>query len=266
MYARSVTNNIDFNKSEQYTLSIRLNADGFSFSICNPVGGDVFFERKEVDPAISLTANIKRIFKETDYLHLPYKEVNVLLINKRFVLLPLELFDEEQVETIFYYNHNLRENEEVCYNILKKNNVVVIFGIDKSTHNFLKDKFKSIHFYFHFSPLIEYFTRDSRTASEKKMYAYMRKKTVDIYCFERGTLLLANTFDCRDENDRQYYILYMWKQLGFDQQTDILRLIGTPSYNNNKDTTLQRFIKDISVVEHSSGLPYDMDIMLSLNT
>ncbi|WP_277112433.1 DUF3822 family protein, partial [Bacteroides stercorirosoris] len=29
---------IDFSRSEQYTLSIRLSADGFSFSVFNPLG------------------------------------------------------------------------------------------------------------------------------------------------------------------------------------------------------------------------------------
>ena len=32
-----MTERIDFTKSEQYTLSIRLSADGFSFSIYNPL-------------------------------------------------------------------------------------------------------------------------------------------------------------------------------------------------------------------------------------
>lgn len=32
---------------------------------------------------------------------------------------------------IFYHNHTPKENETVKYNILKKNNAVVIFGMDK---------------------------------------------------------------------------------------------------------------------------------------
>ncbi len=37
-----MTERIDFTKSEQYTLSIRLSADGFSFSIYNPLTDNDF--------------------------------------------------------------------------------------------------------------------------------------------------------------------------------------------------------------------------------
>ena len=51
---------IDFTKSKQYTLSIRLSTDGFSFSIYNPIhdNSQSLFE-KEVDTSLSLTANLK---------------------------------------------------------------------------------------------------------------------------------------------------------------------------------------------------------------
>ena len=56
------------------------------------------------------------------------------MADKRFTLIPLELFEDDQSEMIFYHNHTPeRENETVKYNILKKNNAVVIFGMDKST-------------------------------------------------------------------------------------------------------------------------------------
>lgn len=266
MSGRSITNNIDINKSDLFTLSIRLSTDGFSFSIYNPVADHIFFERKDVDPVISFTANIKRIFKETEYLHASYKQVNVLLISRRYTFIPLDLFDEEQIETFFYYNHNFRENETVCYNILRKNNTVVLFGIDKSSYNFLKDKFESVALYSHFSPLIEFFTTDSRNDTYKKMYSYIRRDSVDIYCFDRGTLLLSNSYECKDENDRQYYILYIWKQLGLDQQADRLHLIGDPPYIDKIQKGLRRFIKEVCIVDYSSKIPFDMDVMLSLNS
>lgn len=52
-----MTERIDFTKSEQYTLSIRLSADGFSFSIYNPIHDDSFSViEKEIDTSLSLTA------------------------------------------------------------------------------------------------------------------------------------------------------------------------------------------------------------------
>ena len=65
---------IDFSKSEQYTLSIRLSADGFSFSVFNPLNeGELFFFDRKVEESLSLTANLKRTFREVEWLKHPYR-------------------------------------------------------------------------------------------------------------------------------------------------------------------------------------------------
>ena len=128
----------DFNKSEQYTLSIRLSTDGFSFSVFNPLGdGEFSYYDREVDESLSLTANLKQTFRELEWLKRPFRRVNVLMADKRFTFIPLEFFEDEQTEIIFYHNHPKRENETVQYNILHKNNTVVLFGMDKSACSFL---------------------------------------------------------------------------------------------------------------------------------
>ena len=58
------------------------------------------------------------------------------------------------------------------------------------------------------------------------MYIHLRKEAVDIYAYERGRLIFANAFACKETNDRIYYILYIWKQLGMEQERDELHLTG----------------------------------------
>ena len=96
----------DFNKSEQYTLSIRLSTDGFSFSVFNPLGdGEFSYYDRAVDESLSLTANLKQTFRELAWLERPFRRVNVLMADKRFTFIPLEFFEDEQTEIIFYHNH-----------------------------------------------------------------------------------------------------------------------------------------------------------------
>ena len=110
---------IDFTKSKQYTLSIRLSTDGFSFSIYNPIHDDsLSIIEKEINASSSLTANLKTLFHESDFLNHPYKRVNIMMAGKRFTIAPLELFEEEQAELLFYHNHQKKENETVLYNCL----------------------------------------------------------------------------------------------------------------------------------------------------
>lgn len=253
---------IDFSKSKQYTLSIRLSTDGFSFSIYNPIHDDsLSVIDKEIDPALSLTANLKTVFHESDFLCHDFKRVNVMMTGKRFTIVPLELFDEEQAEFLFYHNHQKRENETVICNILKKNNVTIIFGLDKSAYTFLKEQYPDANFYSQSTPLIEHFSIKSRLGNSKKMYASVRNEGIDIYCFERGHLLLANSFECIHTEDRIYYLLYVWKQLEFNQERDELHLTGALPDKEVLISELKKFIVQVFVMNPATNI--DMQALLT---
>lgn len=245
----------DFSKSEQYTLSIRLSTDGFSFSIFNPLAdGALSFYEHEVDETLSLTANLKQAFREAEWLSSPFRRVNVLMAGKRFTFIPLEFFEDEQAETIFYHNHPKRENELVQYNILRKNNIVVLFGMDKSTCALLREQYADVRFYAQASPLIEYFAAKSRLGNSRKMYVHLRKEAIDIYTYERGRLTFANTFACKEANDRIYYTLYLWKQLGMEQERDELHFTGDLSGKEQLLPELRKFIRQVFVMNPAANL------------
>ena len=245
----------DFNKSEQYTLSIRLSTDGFSFSVFNPLGdGELSFYDREVDESLSLTANLKQTFREVEWLSHPYRRVNVLMADKRFTFIPLEFFEDEQAETVFYHNHPKRENELIQYNILHKNNIVVLFGMDKSACTFLGEQYPDVKFYSQSSPFIEFFAAKSRLGNSRKMYVHLRKDAVDIYGYERGHLLLANSFGCATTADRIYYLLYIWKRLAFEQERDELHLTGILNDKEQLLSELRKFIRQVFVMNPATNL------------
>ena len=259
---RAIAETIDFGKSEQYTLSIRLSTDGFSFSMYNPIhDSSLSFFEKEVEASLSLTANLKQAFRELDFLNHTYKRVNILMADKRFTLIPLELFEDDQSEMIFYHNHTPKENETVKYNILKKNNAVVIFGMDKSTCQFLSDQYPEARFYSQAAPLAEYFSAKSRLGNSKKIYASIRRDAIDFFCYERGHLLLANSFECRKTGDRIYYLLYLWKQLNFDQERDELHLTGAFYDKEKLMQELRKYIQQVFIMNPASNI--DMQALLT---
>lgn len=253
---------IDFTKSKQYTLSIRLSTDGFSFSIYNPIHDNTqSIIEKEVDTSLSLTANLKNVFQESEFLSYSYKRVNIMIVSKRYTMIPLELFEEDEADLLFYHNHPKRENETIIYNVLKKNNVVVIFSIDKSTYAFLKEQYPEAHFYSQSTPLIDYFSTKSRLGNSNKMYASIRKDAIDIYCFERGHLLLSNSFECKQTEDRIYYLLFAWKQLEFNQERDELHLTGLLPDKEILMNELKKFIMQVFIMNPATNI--DMQALLT---
>lgn len=245
----------DFNKSEQHTLSIRLSTDGFSFSVSSPLDGNGFScEDYAVNPELPLTANLKEAFERKAWLSRPFRRVNVLVAGKRFTFMPLEYFKEELVETVFYHNHPRRGNETVLYNIRQRNNLAILFAMDRSAHDFLRQQYPNAYFYAQASPLTDFFASKSRLGNSRKMYVHIRREALDVFCFEYGRLLLGNSLQCNVTADRIYYLLYLWKTLGFDQERDEMHLTGHLEDKAQLLPELQKFIRQVFIMNPASNL------------
>lgn len=252
-----MTGNTDFSKSEQYTLSIRLSTDGFSFSVFNPHNNaETLISDYPIDESLSLTANLKNAFNDTECLQHNYLRVNILMAGQRVTYMPLELFEDEQTEEIFYYNHPKQANETILYNILSNNNLVVLFSIDKSTKNFLTERFPNAKFYAQSTPLIDFFSTKSRLGNCRKLYAHLRKEGMELFAYERGRILLANSFPCKETADQVYYLLYIWKQLGFEQERDELHLTGKFLAKEALMQELQKYIKQVFIMNPATNLDF----------
>ncbi len=263
MTEKAVTEKVDFSKSEQYTLSIRLSTDGFSFSIYNPIhDNEFYFVPKEIKPSVSLAANVKEIFKESEFLNHPYKRENVLYISKRFTLIPFELYEDDDIESIFYQNHPKQENEIVLCNILKKSGIALVYAVDKSVYQQITEIFPTATFSSQAGVLIEHFVGKSRLGNSRKMYVYIRENAIELYCYNRGKLLLANTFPCKETADRVYYMLYVWKQLNFDQERDELHLCGLLNNKEELMEELRRYLGQVFIINTKiEEIPFDLQIL-----
>lgn len=248
--------NIDFSQSEQYTLSIRLGAEGFAYSVFRPSEEPaVTCSSYATNEALSLTANLKRMFREVECLSLPYRRVNVLMAGRRVTLMPLELFEDEQAETVFYYNFQRMENERVQYNILHQSNIVALFGMEGSACSFLTEQRPAVRFYAQTTPLIEYFTYKSRLGNNRKMYVNLWEEEMEVYVYERSRLQTSNTFPCRETSDQVYYALYLWKLQGLDQERDELHLAGGTSEKREALLAqLKRYIRQVFVLTPADNL------------
>ena len=253
---------VDFTKSEQYTLSIRLSADGFSFSIYHPQNKDEHYEASyAVNSSYSLTANIKEMFVATDAFKYTYRQVNVLIDTQRYTPVPFDLFEDEHAETLFYHNFTKDDHEIVLCNILGKSNVALLFGMDKYAHQLLTEHFPKVHFFACISPIIEHLTIESRPSNCRKMYAHFKKNKMEVLAFDKGKLLFTNMFHCKLTVDQVYYLLYIWQQLGFNQTKDQLELIGTFE-KEALLTELHKFLKYVRLFPHQQTLSFDIQTLM----
>ena len=265
----------DLNKSEQYTLSIRLSTDGFSFSIYNPLSGnDFYFRDYPVNTQRSMAANVKGFLTATEELKHTFKQINILVQSERFTPVPLELFEDDQMETLFYQNLPKQQNEVILCNILGKTNTVILFSLDKLTHLYLTDQFPSARFFSAVSPQIENLSYRSSQGNNYKLYANLHDRYMEVFAFDKGRLLLTNTFQTSGSNDANYYLLNLWQQLKFDQERDEMHLIGPIETRKEVSTCLAKYIRHVySINPHAElnqsettpieAIPFDIQSLIS---
>ncbi|MBQ8443701.1 MAG: DUF3822 family protein [Bacteroides sp.] len=256
--------NIDFSKSEQYTLSIRLSADGFSFSVHRSSWNDDFFYAEyPVNVSCSMTANLKKMLQAKEELKHPYGQINILIDTPRFTSVPFDLFEDEETEALFYHNFPERENETILCNILGKSNIALLFGMDKHAHQLLGEQFPNARIFACVCPLIEYFTQKSRESNQRRLYAYFQAHQMTVFAFDKGKLLLVNTFNCKQTSDQIYYILYVWQQLGFNQEKDQLLLTGKMENKEELLTELNKFLRQVTPLPMQDNLPFDIQTLMT---
>ncbi|NMA74900.1 MAG: DUF3822 family protein [Bacteroidales bacterium] len=242
---KKAINQFDFSQSEYCILSIRLKTDGFSFSIYNTITKEYYAEEIKTDPSLSLTANIKRVFKEIEFLSKPFQQKRIVFIGIRYLLLPLELFEDEQKETLFYHSHTKKENDIILYDIVKRNNIVVLYAIDKSAFTFLKEWDKELSIQSQTSLLIEKLYSVNKISKKKQMFLNIQTGKIDLFSFSEGELLSINTFTVQSVADILYYSLHLWKQQGFNQQQDEFIFLNNSKEVKSIIPELSKYIKNI---------------------
>ncbi|MDD4608872.1 MAG: DUF3822 family protein [Bacteroidaceae bacterium] len=240
---------IDFSKSDQYTLSIRFSSDGFSYMIYDPtIDYSLSFSEMNLHTTESYLANATRLLHHPDLIEHTYKRINIIHVSKRFTLIPTEFYQKELSEDYFYHNHPRVTNEQVLYNALPLSSIVVAHGIQTDLFQLIEQTYPTATIYSHVCPLIEFLHNASKHGNKKKMYINYRSKEMDVFCYNRGQLLLSNTFQTKSIEDQVYYLLYIWQQLSFNQERDEMRLVGFIPEKEQLLNKLRYYVKNVFVI------------------
>ena len=68
-------------------------------------------------------------------------------------------------------------------------------------------------------------------------------------CYAQGNLLFVNSFEYEHTDDILYYILYVWKQAGLNQEKDQLLLAGESSSRMRVLERLRTYLRHVKPVE-----------------
>lgn len=214
------------NKGLQARLTIRISSNALSFSVVDrETEHQVAYEPYSLKAGISMAANLRQAFKESHLLQKGYTKVRIYL-DAPLLMIPLEHFQEEEMEALYHHAFTGHQGDAILYRVQPALNAVAVFPINKDLKLVIEDNFTDIRFTPIMQPIWNYLYQRSFTGIRRKLYAYFHDERIHVFCFEKNRFKFCNAFEAPHPKDALYFILYVWKQLGFDQHLDELHLLG----------------------------------------
>ena len=255
--------------TSQYILMLRITRREMIYSCYHPaVDGSLVCGREDFSASASLLTEVERVVYSREELLQPYKKVYVLLPTQRFLLVPVDVAAEASPETFFHAVYPAVDGEEIVETRLPYVGAALLSAADGSVASFVRRTFGTPVILHPLAPLCEYFYRKSRVGNFAKLYAQLYDGYMEVVCFDKKGLLLANTFATPTTDDAAYHLLNVWQQLGLNQQTDEVQIAGDAVARRELATLLRRYIRTVGPVifpsqRHTIGsdamqLPFDL--------
>ena len=211
---------------QQARLTIRVSRNTLSFSVVDrEAEHQVIYEPYTVKSGVSIAANLRQAFKESPLLQRGYTKVR-LYIDSPILLVPIEEFHEEDLDVLYQHAFSGHSADAILYRVQPALNAVAVFPVNKDLKMVVEDNFQDIRFTPIMQPMWHYLHQRSFTGIHRKLYVYFHDKKLDVFSFDKNRFKFFNSFYAEHAKDALYFILYVWKQIGFNQMQDELHVSG----------------------------------------
>ena len=213
--------------SDKGRLTIRVGKNTLSFSVTDVTNLEqpITYEPYVVKSGVSMAANLREAFKISDVLAIETRRVQVL-VDSKALLVPVEQFEEKDIETIYRHSFPRNGTDSVVYNVLPDLNAVAVFSINKDLRLVINDHFNDVNIIHVMAPVWHYLHQRSFTGHRNKLYGYFHDKQLDIFSFQQNRFKFCNAFETVRAHDALYFLLYVWKQLNLQPEHDEMHLVG----------------------------------------
>lgn len=207
----------------------------------------VAFEPYIVKSGVSKAANLRQAFKSSNILLTPNHRA-LVSIDAKLLFVPMDEYNADNKETLYHHCFASADGLTIMERMMPTLNVVALFGVNSDLRLVVDDHYEDVRFQPLMFPIIEYLYKKSLGSIKKRLYCYFHDGKLEIVSFDKSHLRFYNQFDAQYSRDAIYYILYVWKQLGFDPLTDELFLCGDVPDKVLVVDTMKKYIKKTFVI------------------
>lgn len=275
---------VDYTRSNEYTLSIRISADGFCFAVHHPERPSEYaFMPYDVDALLPVPANLKAACESLPMLGHTYGSVRMLLADEPYTLVPAEYYTPSDARALFAQNFPCTtDRQEVITEELPAGQYL-LSGVDATILRWARNFFPGIVIGHSMNPVLRYALTanvqgdlsDDNNTPPDLFLCNLHARKMDLVCVRDGKLAFAGTFDNDNPDNALYYLLGVWQTLGLSQQDDTLTLAGNASDARELRTALSQYIRHLEVFDatrtfHTSELaridriPFDLQALIGM--
>lgn len=248
------------------TLTIRIGNGTLAF-MTKDTNGTTEYHQHPVKSGMSMAANLRTAFREETYLaECGHKAV--LIVSSPVLLIPeeeLTITEDTDIDALYGDTITGHKGEVKIARKIPEFNVYAVFPVNSDLQMVVNDHFHSVEIQNVMTYMWKHlYGNYFRGSGQRRLFAYFHDKKVDICCFDQHRIRFANNFDATNAQDALYYILYVWKQLGMNQDEDELYIVGdTPDkeWMASKTSSYVKKVININKKDDSDkNKPYDLTV------
>ena len=221
--------------------TIRLTPDGFS--LYNITDGRSSYD---VAPGPEYVQRLQEAILE----HLPVADTQGELVceveTTRLLLLPAGVSDPALQQQMYDVTFSATPEEEQMLTqkltLPTGQEVQLCFGLSHALYHFLLRNYESVTFRHPIASLLE---EGARMAQGNCLVVRCDERYLELALFRDKQLQLCNSYHTTHAENRTYYVMNTWQQLGLDQLTDYLLVLGGTNEGLQVRASTHRFIKHV---------------------
>ena len=241
-------------KSEDCNLSILLSENGLVFSILRNdlkkfiVLGDYKLESDQADKA--------QLFSFKEQLKGEFQEYAIGYQTPKYGLVPLTLFKPEELSTYAKFQFVLDDGEQLAYNELSAQGLVIIYAISSKIKRLLEEHFHGI-LYRHAAYFgITYYTALYKNQPGEHIHLNVWGQTAEFYVIMNGQLQLCTQFNFESNEDLLYFTLNVYEQLGLNPEKVPLKASGEMDKDLESWQLLEKYVRFVELEKPPAGVQY----------
>ena len=151
--------------------------------------------------------------------------------------------NSEQLRKLFQIVYPTYDSMEIVADNVPGYDATILTGLTKEISEIISSQFPCAPLHSHLHDILQ----EIRKLSYSVIYAVRRESVTDIVAAGNGRIFFLNTIHMKDPYETVYYVVKVWKELGFRLEMDRIWLSGFGDCNEN-------FIRNITLMTGENAI------------